>query len=57
MAYKISDECIKCGACAANCPVECIIEGEEKYIIDPERCIECGTCAAVCPVGAPKLED
>ena len=42
---------------AANCPVECISEGEEKYIIDPERCIECGTCAAVCPVGAPKLED
>ena len=57
MAYKISDECIKCGACAANCPVDCISEGEEKYIIDPERCIECGTCAAVCPVGAPKLED
>ena len=57
MAYKITDACIKCGACAANCPVECISEGEEKYIIDPERCIECGTCAAVCPVGAPKLED
>ena len=24
MAYKISDSCIKCGACAAGCPVSCI---------------------------------
>ena len=22
MAYKISDACISCGACAADCPVE-----------------------------------
>ena len=24
MAYAISDECISCGACAAECPVEAI---------------------------------
>lgn len=57
MAYKISDECISCGACAANCPVECIAAGDSKYEINPEICIECGTCASVCPVGAPKLDD
>ena len=57
MAYKISDECISCGACAANCPVECIVAGDSKYEINPELCIECGTCASVCPVGAPKLDD
>ncbi len=56
MAYKISDKCVSCGACAGNCPVECIAEGEKHYEINPEACIECGTCASVCPVGAPEQE-
>ena len=56
MAYKITEKCISCGACAAECPVSCISEGEERYQIDPERCIECGTCAGVCPVEAPEME-
>jgi len=54
MAYKISDECISCGACAPECPVDCITEGESKYIIDADTCISCGNCASVCPVDAPK---
>lgn len=53
MAYAISDECIMCGACAAECPVSAISEGDTKYAIDADTCIECGTCAGVCPVGAP----
>ena len=57
MAYKINENCIKCGACAASCPVGCISEGEERYEIDSEKCIECGTCASVCPVGAPNPEE
>ncbi len=56
MAYKISSACIKCGQCAANCPVQCIKEGSSKYEIDPVQCIECGTCNGVCPVGAPQLD-
>lgn len=56
MAYKISDECIACGACAAECPVEAISEGEDKYVIDADTCIECGACASTCPVGAPEAE-
>lgn len=56
MAFKISDACVKCGQCAANCPVQCISEGDSKYVIDPEQCISCGTCAGVCPVGAPDAE-
>lgn len=56
MAYKISDACVKCGACANGCPVSCISEGETKYEIDPAQCIECGACASVCPVSAPEAE-
>ena len=56
MAYKISDECICCGACAGECPVSAITEGDGKYVIDSDTCIECGACAGVCPVGSPKAE-
>ena len=56
MAYKITDKCISCGACAAECPVQCIKQGEDKFVIDQESCIGCGTCAGVCPVEAP-VED
>lgn len=53
MAYKISDECISCGACASECPVSAISEGDGKYEINADECISCGACAEVCPVGAP----
>lgn len=56
MAYKISDECIMCGACAGECPVGAISEGDGKYVIDASVCIDCGSCAATCPVGAPSNE-
>jgi ferredoxin len=53
MSYKISEDCISCGACQSECPVEAISEGPDKYVIDPSKCTECGSCADVCPVGAP----
>ena len=52
MAYKISDECIACGACAEGCPVGAISEGDGKYEINPDLCLECGSCEAACPAGA-----
>ncbi len=55
MSYKISDECIACGACQPECPVEAINEGD-IYTIDAAKCIDCGACAGVCPVSAPKPE-
>jgi ferredoxin len=57
MAYIISDECISCGACAPECPVEAISEGDGKYVIDADLCTSCGSCAGVCPVGAPAEEE
>ena len=56
MAYKITDECVACGACESECPVSCISEGDGKYVIDAEACIGCGSCAGACPVGAPVEE-
>lgn len=58
MAMKITEECINCGACEPECPVEAIFEGEEFYEIDPEKCVECEghfdepQCVEVCPVDA-----
>ncbi|MGI6157496.1 MAG: DUF362 domain-containing protein [Saccharofermentanales bacterium] len=52
MPHVISDECIKCGSCESQCPVEAISEGETQYEIDADTCIDCGACAAVCPVEA-----
>jgi len=52
MAYKINDECISCGACADQCPVTCISEGDTQYNIDAAVCISCGACADICPVNA-----
>lgn len=52
MAYVITDECLSCGTCAANCPAEAIDMGELHYEIDADKCLECGTCAANCPAEA-----
>ncbi len=58
MAYKITDECISCGACEPECKNQAIKEGETIYIIDSSKCTECvgwfGSphCAEVCPVDA-----
>ena len=52
MAYKISSECISCGACAAECPHDAITQGEETYEINSDECISCGACAGICPTEA-----
>ncbi len=55
MAYKINKDCLACGTCKPECPVDAISEGN-PYVIDPDKCIECGACNSVCPVGAPQPE-
>ncbi len=59
MAYKITDDCISCGACESECPNSAISEGQTTYVIDPDKCTECvgahssSKCAEICPVDAP----
>ena len=52
MAYKITEDCVSCGTCADECPVEAISEGDDRYVIDAEKCADCGSCAEVCPTEA-----
>lgn len=52
MAHKITSECIACGSCIAECPVEAISEGDPIYLIDPELCTDCGACVDACPTEA-----
>lgn len=54
MAYVITDECIACGTCEGECPVNAISNGGDKYVIDAATCIDCGSCAGCCPVSAIK---
>lgn len=62
MAYKITDECISCGACEPECPNNAISEGEIIYIVDPDKCTECvgshelSRCVEVCPVDCCVLD-
>ena len=48
MAYVINDNCVACGSCISECPLEAISEGD-IYKIDADKCLSCGTCAEVCP--------
>ena len=49
--FFITDRCIGCGICAANCPQQCISEGA-PYVIAQEHCLHCGLCHENCPAGA-----
>ncbi len=52
MAHTITDACISCGSCEAECPVNAISAGDDKYVINADECIDCGACASGCPVEA-----
>lgn len=56
MALLITNECINCDVCEAECPNEAISMGPEIFQIDPARCTECvghydaPQCIVSCPV-------
>ncbi len=50
MAHVIDgDECVNCGACEPECPVEAISEKGGVRVIDPDTCTDCGSCVDACP--------
>ena len=49
--FEITEQCIGCGTCQANCPQSCI-EGGEPFHIQPEHCLHCGNCFENCPADA-----
>jgi len=60
MAYKIKeDRCNLCGLCEMECDNQAISEGDDSFVIDPEKCTECvgnaesPKCAEVCNIDCP----
>ncbi|MEF2229375.1 MAG: 4Fe-4S binding protein, partial [Pseudodesulfovibrio sp.] len=54
--FADKDKCKRCGACAAECPYDLIVDDAEGFPkLRPaarKTCIACGHCVAVCPTGA-----
>ncbi len=50
--YSITEDCIGCGSCLADCPQRCIDITNSQAVIRQENCLHCGNCAVVCPVNA-----
>jgi uncharacterized protein (DUF362 family)/ferredoxin len=44
----VSDRCIGCGVCIANCPAQTIATVEGRAKIDPAGCIYCYCCHELC---------
>jgi len=59
MTYVITSACVdvKHKSCAAECPVDCIYEGDRSMYINPEECVDCGACRLLCEVDAIYYED
>jgi NAD-dependent dihydropyrimidine dehydrogenase PreA subunit len=59
MTYVITEPCIgtKDQSCVEVCPVDCIYDAGDQFLINPEECIDCGACEPECPVEAIYPED
>ena len=59
MTYVITSACVdvKHKSCAAECPVDCIYEGDRAMYINAEECVDCGACRLLCEVDAIFYED
>ncbi len=53
----IDENCIGCGACMAQCPVNCIELEMPSPVHIGSECVYCGKCSAICPVSAVELKE
>ena len=49
---KPAKDCVRCGICVKNCPVQAIDPASFKA--DPKKCIACMRCVKECPENARK---
>jgi len=54
VAHVIAEPCIgvKDKSCLEDCPVDCIYDAGDQYLINPDECIDCGSCFSACPTDA-----
>jgi NAD-dependent dihydropyrimidine dehydrogenase PreA subunit len=54
MTYVIGSSCIDVmdKSCVAECPADCIYEGDRSLYINPDECVDCGACSIACRVDA-----
>ena len=59
MTHVVTENCIKCKHtdCVDVCPVDCVREGPNFLVIEPDECIDCAVCIPECPVNAIFLEE
>lgn len=50
-------DCVKCGACATNCPSHAIKQENKEFpIINNNECLVCGKCSNICPTKTIKYK-
>jgi ferredoxin len=59
VAYAIVEACIgtKNTACVRVCPVDCIYDSGDHFVINPAECIDCSMFMPECPVEAIYPDD
>ncbi len=53
----IDENCIGCGACISQCPVNCIELEMPSPVHISSECVYCGKCSQTCPMDAIELKE
>ncbi len=58
MSVNISaDDCVGCGFCVRDCPLEAVRLVKKRAVVDEARCTDCGVCLRVCEHAAVTLPE